>query len=428
MRRVCAAVLLLFCLSEKGWGADDTLRDAARLLDAGRTTEAEGLLLRLLDRDPQNAEARHLLGDVFRKEGYGPAAEREYRRAKELGRRDPELLKSLATVQKWQRHFSAARSSYQEVLRISPGDREAQDDLEDLRYRRGLALFGAVGGSETDSTTKGWQTELSYRGIDRVDAAIGASYADKFFYTRQSYYGRAYLFFSPTRYVQLSLGQKSYNYPVAKNPTPDANAYKNVPSFEVEYAGDLRPNLRGSLAYEYFQPSFFFGPSVHANNHKLSAEISYQTSWKPLRLRLLSAFLRDPTPDQTVVDRIDQTVIVVYGTQYLVGGGANFSLRRFDAELLVLPNRDLDRSTNYSVLGGFTVQVARALKIKSGSIFDHYSTNSAFTGKTAQVYHAGLSWAPTRWLELSAGAKVIRRPVRNDQAAYLTATFRVPVR
>jgi len=426
--RVRAVILVFFWFSQMGWCAEDSLRDAAQLLDAGRSREAEGMLHRLLDHDPQNGEARQLLGDLFRKDGKGPEAEREYRRALDLGRRDPELFKSLATVQKWQRHYSAALSSYREALRLAPLDSEARDELEDLQYRRGLSLFGAVGSSETDFTEKGWQTELTYGGIDRVNATVGASYADKFFYTRQSNYGSAYFFLSPSRYIQVNLGQKRYNYPLATNPTPDANAYRNVPSIEVEVGGNLHPNLRASLAYEYFRPNFFFGPSFHANNHKLSGELSYQTSWKPLRLRLLTAVLRDPDPNGTVVDRVNRTVSVVYGTQYLVGGGANFSFPRFEAELLVLPNRDLDRSADYSFLGGFTVQVARHFKIKNGYIFDHYSTQSVFTRKTAHVYNAGFSWNATRWLELSAGGKTIRRPVRNDQVGYVAATFRVPLR
>ena len=157
--RVRAVILVFFWFSQMGWCAEDSLRDAAQLLDAGRSREAEGMLHRLLDHDPQNGEARQLLGDLFRKDGKGPEAEREYRRALDLGRRDPELFKSLATVQKWQRHYSAALSSYREALRLAPLDSEARDELEDLQYRRGLSLFGAVGGSETDFTEKGWQTE-----------------------------------------------------------------------------------------------------------------------------------------------------------------------------------------------------------------------------------------------------------------------------
>src|SRR5207302_7834375 len=139
--RVRAVILVFFWFSQMGWCAEDSLRDAAQLLDAGRSREAEGMLHRLLDHDPQNGEARQLLGDLFRKDGKGPEAEQEYRRALDLGRRDPELFKSLATVQKWQRHYSAALSSYREALRLAPLDSEATDELEDLQYRRGLSLL-----------------------------------------------------------------------------------------------------------------------------------------------------------------------------------------------------------------------------------------------------------------------------------------------
>src|SRR5437879_5085403 len=175
--RVRAVILVFFWFSQMGWCAEDSLRDAAQLLDAGRSRAAEGMLHRLLDLDPQ--------------------------------------------------------------------------------------------------------TELTYGGIERVNATVGASYADKFFYTRQSNYGSAYFFLSPSRYIQVNLGQKRYNYPLATNPIPDANAYRNVPSIEVEVGGNLHETLRASLAYENDRPHFFFGPSFHANNHKLSGALSYQTSWKP---------------------------------------------------------------------------------------------------------------------------------------------------
>ncbi len=334
----------------------------------------------------------------------------------------------MATVEKWNRRFSKARASYRQELEAAPQDHEAREELEALRLQRGLSLFGAFGGWETDSTAKGWQSELSYRGSDRVDAFVGASYADKFFYTRQSVYGKAYAFFSPTGYIKVSFENQNYNYPVAKNPVPDSNAYRDLPSIGVEVSGNLRRNLRGSIGYEFFRPNFFVGPSDYANDHKLSAELSYATAWRPLQLRLMSAIFRDPDPNRTIVDKTNRKITVGYGTQYLIGGGADFTFRRFEAELLVLPNRDLDRSTDYSVLDDITVPVVRQVKFKTGYVFDHYSSSSVFTGKNAQIVNVGLSWTARRWLELSAGTKTIRRPIQNDQAVYVTTRFGLPIK
>lgn len=404
------------------------LEQASKLLDSGKTVEAELILRSVLKNEPDNAEAHELMGDAYRHEGNGKAAEREYLRAEELGIRDSELLSSLATVQKWNRHFSEARRSYRRELEVAPFQQAARDDLQDIEYQRGFSVFGAYGGWETDSTTKGWQADLSYRGLDRLDAFAGLSYADKFFYTRRSYYGKAYAFFSATGYVKFNFEQDNYNYPFAINPVPDANAYERVPSASMEVSGDLRPNLRGTISYEFFRPSFFFDPGEYANNHKIGGELLYKTTWKPLQLRMVSAVLRDPDPNRTLVDKANRLVVPVYGLQYLLGGGMDLLFPRAEAQLLVLPNRDMDRSTDYSLLTAFSVPISRDLKLKSGYIYDHYSGQSVFSGKIAQVYNLGFSWKMARWVELSVGGKAVRRPIRNDQAVYVTTSFRLPLR
>lgn len=420
--------VIILCALQLSASDNQMLQQASQSLDAGKTSDAKVTLQQVLKDDPNNAEAHQLMGDAYRHEGNAKAAEREYLQASELGIRDAELLSSLATVEKWNRHFTQARSSYRRELEMSPMQQGARDDLEDLAYQRGFSLFGAYGGWETDSTTKGWQADLSYRGLDRLDTFAGLSYADKYFYTRRSYYGKAYAFFSPTGYVKLNFEEDNYNYPVAITPVPDANAYEHVPKASIEVSGDLRPNLRGTISYELFRPNFFFDPSQHAINHKIGGELQYQTVWKPLQLRVQSAVLRDPDPNRTFVDKANQLVVPVYGLQGLVGGGADFSFQRAEAQLLVLPNRDLDRSTDYSLLSALNVPLNRNLKLRSGYIYDHYSRESVFSGKISQVYNLGLSWKMARWMEVSFGGKAVRRPIRNDQAVYVTTSFRLPLR
>src|SRR4029077_12336327 len=167
-------VAIILCAVQFGWSDDQTTQRVSQLVEAGKTEEAKAILLPLLRWEPENAEAHELMGDVFRKQGDVKAAEREYRRAIELGRRDAGILNSLATVQKWNRHFSEARASYARELEIAPYQLGTRDELQDLEYKRGLSLFGAYGGWETDSTTKGWQGELSYGGLDRIDPYVGA--------------------------------------------------------------------------------------------------------------------------------------------------------------------------------------------------------------------------------------------------------------
>ncbi len=73
-----ASILVFLSLSSVSWASDSTLQRSARLLETGKTLEAEALLLSLVEKQPQNAEARQLLGDAYREEGNGLAAEREY--------------------------------------------------------------------------------------------------------------------------------------------------------------------------------------------------------------------------------------------------------------------------------------------------------------------------------------------------------------
>lgn len=404
---------------------DGATQEAARLLERGDLKGAESALTALLGGDPRNARAHELLGDVYRRQGRNQVAEKEYRLALEQGANTGELWKSLATVQERDRRFAAARESYRRALELSPADREARDGLDSLRHKRGLTLFGAAGGWDVDSTTSGWESELFFGGLDRFDVFAGASFADKFFYTRRSASGRIYAYYSATGYVKLGGGQKRYEYPEAINPVPDANAYGKVPSVEVEIADNLSSRVRASLAYEYFQPDFFFAPDTTAQNHKVSAELDVTTPWTPLSVRLLGAFLRDPDPDRTIVDRTAHTVAVVYGTQFLAGGGLVLDHPRLSARVLVLPNRDLDRSTDISVLASLTVPLG-SFSIGAGYVYDHYASTSIFAGQTAEVATGTLSYSGA-WVDLSAGAKTVRRPVRNSTGVFATARLKVPL-
>jgi tetratricopeptide (TPR) repeat protein len=428
MKPLRVGALLLLFVATRLLADDRAIRDAARLIERGDVRKAESDLTALLKREPRNARAHELLGDVYRKGGRNGPAETEYRLALSNGARSAELLKNLATVQKRSRRFSEARGSYEKALELSPSDREARTDLDALRRRRGVSLFGAVGGWETDSTTRGWEAELFYGGLDRFDPFVATSYADKYFYTRRSVSGKVYGFYSPTGSVKLAASRKTYEYPVAINPVPDANAYGAVPSVEVEISDDLSSSVRASLAYEYFRPDFFYAPGTTAQNHKVSAEVAISLPATPLRLRILSAFLRDPDPEKTIVNRAARTAEIVYGSQFLLGGGVGLSLPKLTGELLVLPNRDLDRSTDISVLVGVTVPLPSSFSVGAGYLFDHYSSTSPFSGQTAQLATATVTFTGWAWADVSGGVKVVRRPVRDDSGVFVTARFKLSVR
>lgn len=373
----------------------DSLREARRLLDGGRIADAERALLRVIKAQPKNAAAHRLLGDVLRR----------------------------------QHRYARACSEYQEALRLDPKDPEARDGLASARRSRGPGFFGALGEWEADSSApSGWQAELYYGGLDRVEARAGLSHADRYFYTRNRRYASAYRFYSPAGYLKLTVGKKTYDFPLDTNPIPDSNSYQDVPGFELEVADELElllPGLRGSLAYEFYRPTFFYAPVAHASNHKLSGELSWQTGLKPLRLRLLAAVLRDPDPAGTVIDRqAGQLVTLGYGWQALLGGGVDLSSGGVSGQVLVIPNPDLDRSQSYAIVTGVSGPLYGRVDGRANYLYGKYSDQSVFAGQSAHIWTFALNWRAPNHFDLSAGYKVGRRPVRNASGPFLTVQLR----
>jgi tetratricopeptide (TPR) repeat protein len=384
--------LLLAAALVAGPAEADDLREAGRLLDRGRATDAEGLLLRVTRAQRRSGAAHRLLGHAYRQ----------------------------------QHRYSRACREYEEALRINPADGEAREGLASARRRRGPGLFAALGEWEGDSSnTKGWQGELYYGGIDRVEAYAGLSYSDKFFYTRRKAYAKAHRFFSPSGYVAVNLSSMTYDFPVEVTPIPDSNSYRDLPRLDVEVAGELRPRLRGSVAYQYSRPNFFHAPASHASTHKFSGELSWQTAWSPLRLRGLAAVLRDPDPAGTVIDRSRRELVALrYGWHTLLGAGAEVDLGRASGVLLFIPNPDLDHSQAYSVVTGLAGRLHGPLAGRADYIYSRYSDQSVFAGQKSHVATATLRWRYSSAVELSAGFKVARRPIRSDSGPFLTVQVR----
>lgn len=387
MRRTLIALLLLAAPVL----ADD-LAQAERLLEQGRAAEAESLLASVTRAQPRNAAARRLLGLSYRR----------------------------------QHRYAKACAAYEEALRLDPNDQEAREGLAQARRRRGPGFFGAVGEWEPDSSAAtGWQAEAYYGGIDRLEAYAGVGYGDRYYYTRLKAYAKGYYFYSPTGYVKLTAGQKTYDYPVETNPVPDSNSYSDVPGFEVEVADDLAPGLRGTAAYEYFRPTFFYAPGSQANNHKLSGELGWQPAGSPVRFRVLGALLRDPDPDGTVIDRPSgELVSLQYGWQALLGGGAELELDRVSALVLLIPNPDLDRSQSWALVTGVWGPVYGPFSARADYIRGKYSDVSSFAGQTSDVATFTLGWRAPAHFELSAGYKVAHRPVHDDSGPFLTVRIR----
>jgi predicted Zn-dependent protease len=136
LRLVC---LLAFVLAASACSAptpEKLLADARAAVTAGEPRTAEIHLKNLLQRSPDNAEARALLGSVLLAEGQLAAAEDSLRRARQLGSDPVALRVPLATVLVEQSKFDAAL----EVLAQQP-DATGVERLELLRLE-GLAQRG----------------------------------------------------------------------------------------------------------------------------------------------------------------------------------------------------------------------------------------------------------------------------------------------
>lgn len=439
MKRIFVMVLAAFLAAgAQAYAKDsrDSYNDAVRLIDSGEYRKAEEVLNGLVSIEPGNARFHQTLGDALRKDGKLRESIKEYERARDLGADNAELYKGMGTSYKWLRQYEDARSYYRKALQADPSDREARDDLQALSQNRGLRLSLLAGGWEPDYTTKSYEAKLSYGGFDKIDLNAGYGYADQIYYTRHKVYANGYYFYNPESYAKLSISRKNYNYPVdpaVQKPNPDSTSYDIVPSVELEVSHWLRDDLRGTLAYEYFRPSFFYDKSAHANNHKVSAEAYYITPLKYLRVKALYAVLRDPDSGTTEIKGRDnpntaagvaQSTDVRYKTESLIGGGAEVVKGKWDLEATYMPNRDLDASYSYSILAGAGYGFTDRVRGRFDLVHDEYSTKSTYSGRTADVYLASVFYKLDQATELGAGYKRILLPSKKDNAAFLTVSYK----
>lgn len=439
MRRLNAALLMagLLAVSSAAYAQAPGYNEAQRLIDSGAYSAAEDMAKKLVSAEPKNARYRQLLGDVYRKEGRYDEAMAEYAKAKDLGGENAELMKSIGSIQKRQRSNKAAVESYKRALKLDPKDREAADDLASFERSRGVTLRAVIGGAEPDYTTDSYEAALSYGGVDKFELNAGYGYSDNVYYTRDKFFGSAYYFYRPDSYFKVYLAQKDYDYPVdpvVQAPNPDSNSYDTVPVFEAEISHWITKNFRGSFAYEYFRPTFFYDQDSTASNHKFTTEAYYITPNPAIRLKAMFAILRDPDSqstlikERTVVDTTNGTTAtateVHYKTTSLLGAGVEYSKDRWNAELKYMPNRDLDDSYDYSILTGVAYDFTEKFTGRFDYVYDKYSTESNYSGETANVYLLSAFYEINPSTDIGVGYKRLSLPTSDDNAAFLTLSYK----
>ena len=383
------------------------------------------------------AEARALReqADGQRRGGDCQAALATYGRARQAGDDSAELWMGIGACQERLGHYRDAESAYRRAVAGAPANREAQDDLQGLRLRRGLRLRANLGGTEPDSSRTGFEAAASYGGLDRLDLHAVYAYVDQVFYTSHKVGAAAYWFYQGESYLKVEPAWKIYDYPTdpaVQKPNPDSNSYKQLPRIDLEATHWFGTRFRGGLAYQFFAPTFFYDPATRAYNHKLSAEARWLPA-EPVRLDLVFAALRDPDPNRTLIQGRPEpgnpTVLapatsVTYRTTWLVGGAVGVQGPGWNAEARYLPNRDLDNSYQWSALLSGAVDLAEPVRLLAWYIHDVYSKSSTYSGKTANIVMGEVRWQIVRELSVGAGGKYVDAPTRRGPTLLLSAEWR----
>lgn len=396
------------------------------------------LVLWALAPDPARAETAAELsarGDALRRAGDLDAAVAALQAAQAAGDRSAETWKRLGWAEKARRRFSAAEAALAQALVADPADREARDDLADLRRNRGLRLTGWLGGDEPGSSKQAFNAELWYGGLDRLELKAGYGYGDAIFYQSNKGFASAYWFYRPDSYLQADFTYRKYSYPVELGgtaPNPDTSSYEQAPRGTLELQHWFGRTLRATVAYQVYAPTFWHDPATRITNHKATAEVMVPLGGG-LRLGGLVGALRDPGPKTTTIlgrpipsgsaatgtacptvanpaQQCATSTEVRYKVEPLYGGFASFDAARWALEVKGITNRDLDASYSFSLLTTLTAQPIDGLETTLAWVHDSYASVSAFSGRRGDVLWASGRYWVVPSLALGGGVKWVNNP------------------
>lgn len=130
----CFTVFSLLVACGNSQTSEKLLQDAHKYHDAGDSRSAIIQLKNVLQKNPDSKEARTLLGNIYNEIGDPLSAEKELRKAIELGVSKPTVLKALATS-------LLAQNQFQKVLDEMSGDTRITSDA-DFVCLQGAAFSG----------------------------------------------------------------------------------------------------------------------------------------------------------------------------------------------------------------------------------------------------------------------------------------------
>ena len=358
-----------------------------------------------------SAQSYRHRGDEALEQGDFTAAIRNYSLSLESDRSDDvELQKKIATLHQWIREYGAAKELLGSVIARNPDDAEAVTTLQQLQIRRGLQMTGNVGEEEVDYTTRTYSAGAAYGGVDWLDLHAGFSQSSKLVYDRSDLWLEAYVFPSYRTYIRFGLRQKNYSYPSSTTAVPDNNAYARVPDFQLEFGHYYFKENHFSIEGEYFTPNFYWNNGLRANNYKIGGTIR---NWivRPVYAEVFAAVLHDPDPGSLIMDPATGSIAGFgYENMTLLGGAVGFESDRLSVDLKYVPDRDLDRSLNWSLFSRIRVNM-NAFSMQYDFLYDTYpaSTTNAFS--SSQVHMLTGAVEPAAFLEMRVGVKMLLRDV-----------------
>jgi len=389
-------------LQERGLYAE-----AIGALQTGNPALARERATKLVARNGGKPGYHVILGDAYVAGGDLPDAIRAYERSSELqGGRDPEALKKLAVVQEWTRQYASAAQSLRRSLELNPGDDNARSSLRAIGTLRSLHVFASAGGGEIDNARNVQELGGFVGWVDWLDLYGGVSRTDRTFYRRTNRWADAYIFPDYRLYLRIGFRSKSYEYPATINPNPDNSAYHQATHIQVElgYTYGIENTL--SLEVEYFRPTFFWNRDLTAGNVKVGASIR-ATIAGHVYGRLFASVLRNPDPDTFVMDAASHAALSFgYETVSLIGAGVGYDDGRFSAEVKYVPDRDLDRSLQWSVFARARYMSGQ-FGVQGDLLIDRYPETQGRTISTSRVAMLTVIAEPWQFLDMRAGVKAL---------------------
>lgn len=376
--------------------------------------------------DPAAARAHQAEGDRLRAQGKFEDALAEYQAQLAVGGPSAEAWKRIGWTLRSLHRTPEAAEALRKATEIDPGDREALDDLTALERARGLAVRAWVGGTEPGTSKQAVEGQLRYAGLKRLELQAGGGWSDNIFYESAKGYATGYYFYGPGSYLKGDLSLRRYRYTGANRPTPDSNAYDQVPRVELEVSHRFGQVFRGALAYQLFAPNFFYDKKTRIVNHKATGDVEL-TLGQGFSISGMAAVLVDPDPKTTEIKgrplpgapvgtvcplNCATETKVFTRTELLVGGGAAYRTEPFTASVRVIPNRDLDSGYAWSVLSGLELRPMERLSFDLQWILDFYSSASGptFLDKVGNIYWARARYEITPALALGGGFKYVDNP------------------